>query len=628
VLGFDSGSLNSRYAFIDECPESVVDEVITLTNGSLTDRVAGVLRWRDALLKGLLPAVDNGWPLPSVGRPVLESLRQLGVARFCRDQQDLVDALLKDIIQAFRRQSDLRSAEVSRRLRELEDLERRRRVDAAQRKRQRRRAKNLDEVTLEHLRRQAQHETDSQELPADAELVKSWSARVRAWSEIADVFGDLGNMLGRGWDLSLGVLRQTGWLELVRLRKLIEQLDSLRAIIRALGRLHAANDGDSIAERLFVPVQRLEEELLEVRTPIAPTETRGIDRSGSIARMLPVEAMMLGHPTLRMLWHAKRAERTLLSYRVEGVIAERVEVEREHQEEQERNRPRPERGPIIAIIDTSGSMHGLPEQVAKAVVLEAMRTAHSEQRRCFLFAYSGPGQVIHHELDLTTAGIGKLLSFLGLSFHGGNDEAGMLPRVLNMLHAEGWERVDVLFVSDGEWPTPSQVIAEVEGARERGTRFHGVQIGNRGRTGLHAVCDPVHQFSDWGAMAGWEDWCADESRGGIADERAVRARTSDPERGPESCAADCEVGGEALTGEHAGRVLSRRITSIPGRRRNQSMRKAGPRAPQSPGAQRGPVRSETPCMHVDSTYGNREIHWLTETGVAVRAGNPRGAILR
>jgi len=40
------------------------------------------------------------------------------------------------------------------------------------------------------------------------------------------------------------------------------------------------------------------------------------------------------------------------------------------------------------------------------------------------------------------------------------------------------------------------------------------------------------------------------------------------------------------------------------------------------------VRSETPCMYVDSTYGNREIHWLAAIGVAVRAGNPQGTTPR
>ena len=504
MAGFDATALGRRYSFLEDCPEAIVDEVITLPVGSLADRVRGIRTLRDELLAGRVPPAAPGWPAASVWTPIASALGQLGIARFCRDQPELVDALLRDVLSAVRRQTELEAGEVARLVRELESLERDRREQEARSQKQRRRARSLDEATLERLRRQARRAVEAQDRAPDAEIVNNWSARVRAWAEIADVFGDLGNMLGRGWDLSIGVLRQTGWLELVKLRKLIEQLDSLRAIIRALGRLNATNDNASVADRLFVPVQRLEEELLEIRTPLAPTETRGIERSGSIARMLPVEAAMLGHPTLRMLWHARRAERTLLSYRVEGVLTERIEVEREGFEEQEGRRPRPERGPIIAIVDTSGSMHGLPEQVAKAVVLEALRTAHGEKRRCFLYAYSGPGQVIEQELDLSPNGIGRLLTFLGFSFHGGNDEAGMLAQVLVKLKSEGWERADVLFVSDGEWPAPSRVVSDVAEARESGTRFHGVQIGNRGRTGLHAVCDPVHEFSAWGALAGWE----------------------------------------------------------------------------------------------------------------------------
>jgi uncharacterized protein with von Willebrand factor type A (vWA) domain len=123
-------------------------------------------------------------------------------------------------------------------------------------------------------------------------------------------------------------------------------------------------------------------------------------------------------------------------------------------------------------------MHGLPEQVAKAVVLEALRTAHDEKRRCFLYAYSGPGQVLEHELSLSSGGIAQLLAFLGFSFGEGNDEAGMMTQVVARLKEENWEKADVVFVSDGEWPAPASLVAAVQSACEEGTRFHGIQIGN------------------------------------------------------------------------------------------------------------------------------------------------------
>jgi uncharacterized protein with von Willebrand factor type A (vWA) domain len=251
------------------------------------------------------------------------------------------------------------------------------------------------------------------------------------------------------------------------------------------------------------PVRRLDEELREARTPLAPSETRGIERSGEIARMLPSEAFMLGHPVLSLVWHARQADRALLTYQVEGVMTERVVTERELQEETDSKRPLCERGPLVVIVDTSGSMHGVPEQVAKALVLEALRIAHAERRRCYLYAYSGPGQITEHELDLSPEGIGRLLNFLGFTFGGGNDETGVLTRVLARLHEPEWKRADVMFVSDGEWPVSAALKTAVQSAREVGIRFHGVQIGNLGHTGLHDICDPVHVFNDWVAAGGW-----------------------------------------------------------------------------------------------------------------------------
>lgn len=502
---FDAASLERSYAFLDDCPENLFDEIVTLPIGKLAERVNGVRRWHDALLAGSLPP-DDAWPPAEISGPVRLALAELGLARFCKDQPELVDTLMKEILGAFTRQADVLRSEVASRLRELEALERTRltrKMEQAHGKNRPPRPMVLDQVTLQCLREQAVQEVSQRVSSADGVLLAAWAERARAWAEIAEVFGDLGEMMGRGWDFSYGVLRHTGWLDLLRLRKLIEQLPQLREIVRALGRLHAAQGDESIAEKILVQVRRLELERREVRTPLIPAEMRGLERSGEISRMLPVEALMLGHPKLRMLWHARRSERALLTYRVEGIEMERVQVGRDSHEEMEGKRPRPERGPIFAVIDTSGSMQGLPEQVAKAIVLEALRTAHEEKRRCLLFAYSGPGQMLEHELDLSPDGMGRLLEFLGFSFGGGNDEAGMMAKVVTRLKEENWKKADVVFVSDGEWPAPAKLMAAVKCAREEGTRFHGVQIGNIGHTGLHALCDPVHIFQDWAAAGGW-----------------------------------------------------------------------------------------------------------------------------
>ena len=83
--------------------------------------------------------------------------------------------------------------------------------------------------------------------------------------------------------------------------------------------------------------------------------------------------------------------------------------------------------------------------------------------------------------------------------------------------------------------------------------------------------------------------------------------------GPESCVHIREGVGEALTGVRAGRVLSREIYALP--RKRQVLRDAD--AVEVCGRQHwaqrhrkvrlDPARSETPCMHGNTLFGNREI---------------------
>ena len=57
-------------------------------------------------------------------------------------------------------------------------------------------------------------------------------------------------------------------------------------------------------------------------------------------------------------------------------------------------RPTADRGPILLCVDTSGSMRGPREVVAKALALECMRAAKAQERGCFVFAFAGPQEVV------------------------------------------------------------------------------------------------------------------------------------------------------------------------------------------------------------------------------------------
>jgi uncharacterized protein with von Willebrand factor type A (vWA) domain len=66
-------------------------------------------------------------------------------------------------------------------------------------------------------------------------------------------------------------------------------------------------------------------------------------------------------------------------------------------------------------------MRGPPENVAKACVLQVLRTAHSAQRACTLLAFGGAGELLERDMALTTDGLQALMDTMGQSFDGGTD---------------------------------------------------------------------------------------------------------------------------------------------------------------------------------------------------------------
>jgi uncharacterized protein with von Willebrand factor type A (vWA) domain len=223
--------------------------------------------------------------------------------------------------------------------------------------------------------------------------------------------------------------------------------------------------------------------------------------------MPPSETMQLTHRRLRLLWHAHHAERCLLTYeeddRLQQSVREPVPVARPCPRRQPDRRM--EAGPMLICVDTSGSMQGGAEAVAKAVVLEAMRTAHAQNRHCHVFAYGGPDEIVEHELELDAAGIGQLTQFLGHGFRGGTDVCGPLERVLDRLLQERWQLADLLIASDGEFgATPRTALAVARAKAELGLRVQGVLIGDRETIGMLELADDVFWVRDWRRYGGYD----------------------------------------------------------------------------------------------------------------------------
>lgn len=144
-------------------------------------------------------------------------------------------------------------------------------------------------------------------------------------------------------------------------------------------------------------------------------------------------------------------------------------------------------------------MSGGPEAVAKALVLEACRTAHAENRRCLLYSFSGSNDCAELELSLTPDGLTSLLDFLAMSFGGGTDIDLPFRKALSRLQSEEWSRADILLVSDGDFGQPSSSLqAEIDDARHRlRLRIAGLLIGPSRSSPMETFCDPLKKIIGW-----------------------------------------------------------------------------------------------------------------------------------
>ena len=438
---------------------------LTNSQGCLEPRLQSLAALREGMLAGDLPPAESWlWPPFPIAHALHETIASLGLARYCADQEELSDTVLMSLL--F----------------------------------------HLDLIV--DYRDRGAATTEAARMAIEA-FAAEWQERCGQVDELIDVFGGLPEDGGNTrWDEVRGLLRSSGWQEVLRIRRLIERLPELARIIRGLGRSRQSDEHDATTQTSVeildaAMAQRLESRT--VRVPDMPGETRGVHRSDRIARMLPAETMLLGHPRLRLVWHARRAERTLLSYEDD----DRMQELRLHQSRVSRPRPgllpgkRPEMGPILVCVDTSGSMQGGAEAVAKAVVLEAIRTAHAQHRSCHLFAFGGPDELIEMELAVNSAGIDRLTRFLGQAFHGGTDISGPLEKVLAKLEDQRWRLADLLIASDGEFGATPEIVARLDAAkRQLGLRVQGVLTGDRESIGFLELADDIHAIRDWRRYGG------------------------------------------------------------------------------------------------------------------------------
>lgn len=205
------------------------------------------------------------------------------------------------------------------------------------------------------------------------------------------------------------------------------------------------------------------------RSRVSRSDIVGVQEGNDVLSVLPSELVYLSSPLLEPMFYVKYTDRRLQTFahqfcssvRPVGRSGERETVQR--------------KGAMITCIDTSGSMFGKKERVAKSMAWELVEVARKQKRPLYLITFAVRVRCV----EVTSWAPGEWYrDFLKCSFTGGTNCDAVLRKALDVLGQERFAFSDVLLVSDFEFGECDIVVREnIKEAQQCGTRFYGLSLG-------------------------------------------------------------------------------------------------------------------------------------------------------
>lgn len=260
----------------------------------------------------------------------------------------------------------------------------------------------------------------------------------------------------------------------------IQNSKTLKEIAELLGRLEKEEEESEI--------KKIKELKSYSYTQIIPTkrykeEICGVTLGRDLENLLPQELAMLEDETLELLFDLKYIQNRLFCFEKQGYHSitqeaqEEIEIEIETKKQKKREK---NEGAIIICVDTSSSMTGNPEYIAKALSLFLATKANTQKRACYLINFSMGIETM--ELS-GKGGMEKLMQFLEMSFGGGTDVAPALEAGLKTMQQDDFKKSDLIVISDGAFGyIPNDLEKQMQNQRQKDNKFYLLDIeGNSGK---------------------------------------------------------------------------------------------------------------------------------------------------
>lgn len=314
-------------------------------------------------------------------------------------------------------------------------------------------------------------------------LLKELYEKIEKFKKIFERLKSFTKNFGRLWDLAQGELNDNGFDILEKYAELLQDDEGLSLLAEMIGRHHEEEQKFHKELRAKIVV-----ETVYNPEPAYKGEIAGLRLSDSLLDALPSELALYNNPSTHQIFKMKYAQKQLLSYS----YTRNIEYKKIHEEleEVEVGETIEHKGPMIICVDTSGSMQGTPERVAKTVAFALAQKSLEEERRCYLISFSTGIETMDLSSFNSIDGITNLIKFLRMSFNGGTDANPALNHSVKLLEEKEWKNADVLMISDFVMGTlDSELEEKIKAQQKKKCRFFSLAVTSGGNNEVISTFD-------------------------------------------------------------------------------------------------------------------------------------------